>query len=168
MMKHEAMFRFWPSLWTSSWKLRADSLCLENRGQSWTKEPRSCLSLVLGFRSEEEELSCFILNTAAYDAGLPATDLAKSGTIEQTLRVRERKTFNSHSFSLSIIQLQPYNHENEKLQLQKLLMEVTWQWDTRLSDNTIYLMTHFSLVPLYRKYTNYIPISLSLISDLQL
>lgn len=86
------MFRFWPSLWSSSWKLRADSLCLSNGGQSWTKEPWSCLSLVLGFRSEEEELSGFILNTTAYDAGLPATDLAKSGTKEQTQRVRERKT----------------------------------------------------------------------------
>lgn len=41
-------------------------------------------------------------------------------------------------------------------------MEVTWQRDMRLSENTIYLMTHFPLVPLYRKYTNYIPISLSL------
>lgn len=86
------MFRFWPSMWSSSSKLRSDGLCLENRGQSWTKEPRSCLCLILEFRSEEEELSIFILNTAAYVAGLPATDLAKSGTKEQTQRVRERKT----------------------------------------------------------------------------
>ena len=85
-----------PPLLLSSWelsRLRADRGWLEKAGQSGeaSPPPRCCRGLLRGL-STDEEPSCFIRKTAAYDIGRAATALAKS-------RKRRSQTAQSHIYS---------------------------------------------------------------------